>query len=118
MGASVRTKSSTTGLRVVIMSFHSLSRSAQNNTVIGRSVDDGPRFFRGCHHLIRARCESQQEPPGGGGAAGAAEPTACGPHEAGEAARSAIHQAGAITRKQRGSTRRVAGVAPIGSPSA
>ncbi len=56
--------------------------------------------------------------PRRGGAAGAADAAAGGPGEAGEGAGDAEHQDGAMTLRQRRSTRMIAGVAPIGSPSA
>ena len=66
----------------------------------------------------RARRGLQQQAPGGGGAAGAAHAAAGGPCQPGEQAGEPEHQDGAMTRRQRRSTRMIAGVAPIGSPSA
>ena len=69
------------------------------------------------HLPERARREPQQQPARRGRPAAAAGAAADRPHDAGQRPRDAIHQPGAMTRRQRRSTRTVAGVLPIGSPS-
>ena len=70
------------------------------------------------HAAQRSGRNPQQQAPRRRGAAAAPEAATRIPDEAGEAACHAEHQAGTTTRRQRGSTPIVAGVAPIGSPSA
>jgi hypothetical protein len=70
------------------------------------------------HPAQRPGREAQQQPARRGGAAAASTAAAGGPHETGEAVGEAVHQPGPMTRRTRVSTRMVAGVAPIGSPSA
>ena len=85
---------------------------------VGRRHQHRARLELARHALERARRELQQDPSGSGGAAATADAAAGGPCEPGEKAGEPEHQDGAMTRRQRRSTRMIAGVAPIGSPSA
>ena len=60
----------------------------------------------------------EQQAPGRRGAPGASEPAARGAGGPSQSARGTEDHAGTMIRRQRGSTPTVAGVAPIGSPSA
>jgi hypothetical protein len=85
---------------------------------VGGRDEHRPGLELGGHGSQGVRGQAQQQPPRGGRAACAPKPAARGPDAPREKLGRTCHGAGTITLRQRAWTLMVAGVAPMGSPSA